>query len=260
MGRRVIGDMLRTVIRTGCSLLFCGPLVWKCPESGDVNADFAGLTPGWQVPMECASMKTFFFSAILAAAIASSASAANLLVNPGFEVAIADGVAPFTGRWQPFNAGGATAMNTAMMPRTGAQALTLSISNTANTYAGAFQDVSILGGAEYSFSGWNASPSSPLQLIAEARIEWRDATNEVGRTPNLKPVPGAAYSSFSFNATAPAGATIARVVYAIQSFDTSPNGNGVVHIDDLSFDAVPEPSSLGLLVVGALALTRRRRA
>lgn len=152
-------------------------------------------------------------------------------------------------------------MNTAMMPRTGAQAHTLTISSTPNTFAGAFQDVNILGGTEYTFSGWHASPTSPLQLGVEARIEWRNATSEIARTPNVTPVPGAStYTPFSFNATAPAGATIARVVYAVQSFSTSPNGNGVVHIDDLSFDAVPEPSSLGLLAVGALALTRRRRA
>jgi hypothetical protein len=45
---------------------------------------------------------------------------------------------PFVGSWEGFNGGGATAANTTTLPRTGAQALTLSITSTLNTFAGAF--------------------------------------------------------------------------------------------------------------------------
>ena len=197
--------------------------------------------------------------AILSLALAPLAGAANLLVNNGFEDPITSDGAPFVGFWEGFSGGGASASATNMMPRSDAQALTLSITFASNTFAGAFQDVMVAAGNEYSFSGWHASPSVPLDLGLEVRIEWRNATSEVSRTTNLMPVPGAAYDSFLMNATAPAGATIARVVLAVQSFSTSPNGNGMVHFDDISFDAVPEPSSLGLLAIGALALSRRRR-
>jgi hypothetical protein len=206
-------------------------------------------------------MKKLILVSILLASGASLASAANVFVDPGFEnpgTITFDG-APFLGTWEGFNGGGATAGATTTLPRSGASALTLTITATPNTFAGVFQDAAVIAGTEYNFSGFHASTSTPLSLVVEARIEWRNASAEVSRTPNSTPVPGTSYTPFSLTATAPAGATFARVVYAVQSFATSPNGNGVVHVDDVSFSAVPEPSSLGLLAVGAMALGRRRR-
>lgn len=206
-------------------------------------------------------MKKLILASIFLAAATSFAGAANLFVDPGFEnpgTITFDG-APFVGTWEGFNGGGATAAATTTLPRTGAQALTLTITLTPNTFAGAFQDAAVIAGTEYSFSGYHITTSSPLNLGVEARIEWRNASSEVSRTPNITPTPGATYTPFSLTGTAPAGATFARVVYAVQSFSTSPNGNGVVHVDDVSFSAVPEPSSLGLLALGAMALGRRRR-
>jgi hypothetical protein len=49
------------------------------------------------------------------------------------------------------------------------------------------------------------------------------------------------------------------VVYAIQSFSTSPLGNGTVYVDDVSFTVVPEPSAMALLSLGGLALVALRR-
>jgi hypothetical protein len=207
-------------------------------------------------------MKKKLLSALLAAFSFSLVEGANLLVNAGFESPITADGPPFVGSWEGFNGGGATAANSATLPRTGAQSLLLTITSTANTFAGAFQDVIVVSGAEYTFGGWHATTTATLQLGAEVRIEWRNSgsNTEVGRTPNQTPVPSLnAYSPFSFNAVAPAGADTARVVYAIQSFSTAPNGNGAVHLDDVSFGPVPEPSSLGLLALGAVVLVRRRR-
>ena len=205
-------------------------------------------------------MKTTALCILLSSTFVSGAMAANLAINPGFESEITFDGPPFVGSWEGFNGGGATAATTMMMPRSGAQALTLTISGTPNTFAGAFQDVGVIAGVEYTFSGWHATPSAPLQLGPEIRIEWRDAASEIGRTPNITPAPGASvYTPFSMNATAPAGASVARIVYAVQSFSTAPNGNGIVHVDDISFAAVPEPSSCGLVALSALVLTRRRR-
>ena len=185
--------------------------------------------------------------------------AANLLVNPGFESPITTDGPPFVGSWEGFAGDGASAANGTAQPRTGAQHLTLTITTTPNSFTGAFQDVAVLTGTEYTFSGWHASASNPLNVGVELRIEWRNSTTEVSRTPNSTPVPSAAYSAFSLTATAPAGADTARVVYAIQSFSTAPLGNGVVMVDDLSFDAVPEPSAALFLGLGAMVLANRRR-
>lgn len=207
-------------------------------------------------------MKKNLLRVLLAASSVSLAGAANLVINEGFESPITADGPPFIGSWEGFNGGGATAANTTTLPRTGAQALALTITSTPNTFTGAFQDVGVVTGTEYTFGGWHATTTATLQLGVEVRIEWRNSggNNEVSRTPNQTPVPSLnAYAPFSFNAVAPAGADIARIVYAVQSFSTAPNGNGVVHLDDVSFAPVPEPSSLGLLAIGAALVARRRR-
>src|SRR5262245_46898252 len=73
--------------------------------------------------------------------LTTSTFAANLLVNSSFESPITYDGAPFVGSWEGFNGGGAAAVNSTTLPRTGAQSLGLSINNSPNTFAGAFQDV-----------------------------------------------------------------------------------------------------------------------
>ena len=209
-------------------------------------------------------MKPLALCAGLLLSLATS-TYANLLVDGGFENPITQDGPPFVGLWEGFNGGGAAAFNSATMPRTGAQSLGLSISNTVNTFAGAFQDVAgLTAGTQFTLSGWHVTTSSPLSLGVEIRIEWRNSVSntEISRTPNATPVPTSSYTPFSFLTTVPAGADTARVVYAIQSFTTAPLGNGNVYVDDMSFALVPEPSSMALLGTAGLAMVafRRRRA
>lgn len=213
-------------------------------------------------------MKNPRFHVLTAAAFLSLSLASSVVAqvaNPGFEDPITSDGPPFVGSWEGFNGGGASAGNSILLPRTGLQSLGLSITTTANTFAGAFQDIpSLVSGTDYTFGGWHVTTSNPLDVGVEVRIEWRNAgsNTEISRTLNLTPVPGAAYSPFSLTAAVPAGADTARLVYAIQSFGPGATHNGTVFVDDISFSAVPEPSSLILSGVGGLALItmRRRRA
>lgn len=187
-----------------------------------------------------------------------SQSGAQLLVNGGFEQPITTDGAPFVGFWEGFHGDGtATAANSSILPRNGAQHLQLSITATNNSFAGVYQDVAVFAGLPYVFSGFHMTPSNPFDVGGEIRIEWRNATAEIGRTPNLVPTITGTYAPFSLPATAPAGAQFARIVYAIQSFGAEPSNTGIVYVDDLNF--VPEPSSLTLLAGLALVAGRRRR-
>lgn len=207
-------------------------------------------------------------AAIAAAALCmvglASTASANLLANPGFEDPITSGPGPFVGRWEPFNSPtGAGAGNSADNPRTGLLSLNMNIVATDNAFAGAFQDVAgLTAGSPVEFSAWYATPSNPLDLTFEARIEWRNSVTdtEVSRTPNFTTPPGSAYTQFTLPATVPVGADVARVVFAVQTFTPEPTNTGIVYVDDASFVVVPEPASAGLLagLVGTFVLRRRR--
>lgn len=198
------------------------------------------------------------------ALLAANQAAANQFVDPSFENQITYDGPPFLGSWEGFNAGaGSEAINGTVMPRTGTLHLSLSIFGVDNAFAGAFQDVAVTAGSNYTFSGWHKTPSNPLDLGVEARIEWRNAgsNSEISRTPNLTTAPTSDYSQFMLSGVAPAGADLARVVYAIQTFGGEPTNTGTVFVDDVSF-VVPEPASVGLAAIAGFALlaTRRRLA
>lgn len=185
---------------------------------------------------------------------------ANLLTNPGFEDPVTMDGPPFVGFWEAFNGGGAASFNSTVDPLSGLQHLELQITDTANSFAGAFQDVpGLSAGQELIWSGWSRDVGTDGGG-SEIRIEWRDSVNdvEISRTPNLVPTLTGQYTQWSVIDAVPAGADLARVVYAIQSFGAGPNQN--VYVDDTSVTFVPEPTSLALLGLGGLAMLIRRRA
>jgi len=212
-------------------------------------------------------MKSFLVrtcAVVALTSLAAGGASAASLANGSFEDPITTDGPPFVGSWEGFNGGaGSQAANSTAMPRTGAQSLALSIANTNDTFAGVFQDVTNLTpGTPVTLSGYHATPTNPLGVGVEFRIEWRNSAGntEVSRTPNSTTVPTAAYSPFTLSSIVPAGADTARVVYAIQSFGAEPGNTGVVYVDDVSF--VPEPSAaaLGFAALGLSCLRRRRRA
>ena len=194
--------------------------------------------------------------------LAANQAAANLFVNPSFENQITYDGPPFVGSWEGFSGGaGSEAINGTVMPRTGTLNLALSIFGVNNSFAGAFQDVAVVAGTNYTFSGWHKTPSNPLDVGVEFRIEWRNAgsNSEISRTPNSTTAPTSDYSQFMLSATAPAGADLARVVYAIQTFGgDGPTNTGTVFVDDVSF-VVPEPASVSIAMVAGIGLLAIRR-
>jgi PEP-CTERM motif-containing protein len=197
---------------------------------------------------------------------ASQASAVNLLANPGFEDPVTADGPPFVGSWEAFNGGAGTSSNNSnVTPRNGLMDLRTAILATDNTFAGAFQDVPVIAGSPALWRVWHMTPSSPLDLTVEMRIEWRNSVSntEISRTANFNPVPGLnEYTQADLISTVPAGVDIARVVYAIQTFSGGPTNNGIVFVDDAFFDMVPEPATgmlLGLGAIGSVIFGRRSR-
>src|SRR5260221_12290416 len=142
-------------------------------------------------------MKSKLLTLTTVSLLSMAASAVAQVANPSFEDPITFDGAPFVGSWEGFAGGGASAANSTLHPYTGLQSLMLTISTTANTFAGAFQDIAVVAGTDYTFGGWDMTTSNPLDLGVEIRIEWRNSTSEVARTPNLTPVPLSSYSAFS---------------------------------------------------------------
>ncbi len=170
---------------------------------------------------------------------ASADAPVNRLANAGFEEDITGDGPPFVGSWESFSldgdqfTGGDIAFSSEALPRTGDRSLELAIT-IPNSFAGAFQDVdNLIPGEEWTFWGWHTSLAEPGGI--EIRIEWRDSVNdtEISRTPNLTPIVTDRWELFRVDATVPAGADLARIVYAIQSFGAEPDQS--VFVDDVSF-------------------------
>jgi hypothetical protein len=202
---------------------------------------------------------------LMAATVAFSTThaSAQVIANPGFEDPLVF-AGSAVGAWFGFNGGGSTlTANGTAMPRSGAQHLELIIDNANNNFAGVFQDIpGVVPGQLATFSVWNKSVGT-FDIGAELRIEWRnpDNTAEVARTPNFVPTLTSDYTEFSMQGVVPAGAGIARVVYAIQSFGDGGTNTGTAYVDDTSFGVIPEPATLALIGLGAIGLAglRRRR-
>src|SRR3954468_7942561 len=109
--------------------------------------------------MKCISC--VLLGSLVAVAIScSQATAQNLLTDPSFEnpaLFTADGP-PFVGSWEAFNGGaGTSAQNDTAAPRTGLRDAHLNITATNNSFAGMFQDVPVIAGVPYTYSGFHQS-------------------------------------------------------------------------------------------------------
>lgn len=209
------------------------------------------------------------------AAMAGSAQAQfgpNLLNNPGFESDLGfDFSNP--SNWNGFFGGPAGVIlqafnNTGAAPRSGAQALVTTIRGVSgvtqgfDAFTGHVQIVNgITAGETYELAVW-ARTNPSINTGVEFRVEWQNAMGgEVGRlNVDAQGLLSSSYQRLSLESTAPAGATRAAIVFAVQSFVNNGSlANTSVAWDDASFRTIPTPATAALLAMGVLAAGRRRR-
>lgn len=187
---------------------------------------------------------------------------AGLLSDAGFESGAFVDDGSGVGKWQPFADGSAgnTSEIGASMPRTDTYAAELNLVNP-NGFAGFFQDVPAVAGADIDWSAWVKDALGNGGAAVEMRIEYRDsvADSEVSRTGNLVPtLTSTEYELVTLSDVVPAGADTARVVFAIQTFGAAPPQS--VFVDDAMVNTIPEPATVAMIGLAGLALAARRRS
>ncbi|MDX2146344.1 MAG: PEP-CTERM sorting domain-containing protein [Planctomycetota bacterium] len=210
--------------------------------------------------------------ALVATAHVASAST-NLLNNASFEDPLRFDFADLS-NWNGFFGGPSGTFlqafnDTGATPLSGDKALVTTIRGVAGTtegfdaFTGHVQVVTgITAGLEYELAVW-ARTNPLITNGAEYRVEWQNSSGtEISRTNvEIQSLLTAEYQRFAFSSFAPAGATRAAIVVAVQSFvNDGVIAETSVAWDDASFAVVPAPTSLGVLGLGALVAGRRRRS
>lgn len=204
---------------------------------------------------------------LFAPALILDSSAQNLLIDPSFEGTIVYDGAPAVGGWDGFSSTAGTLSGAGFgsgAARTGSQQATLFV-NTADQFAGIYQDVLVPAGSKVSFDVWHRAA---LRLGGQAdgiemRLEYVHSGTgaEIAKTANFRPAAlGTSYEPFGITGVVPAGADTVRAVYAISSFSGKPASQRI-YVDDASVAVIPEPTSLVLLgyVIGAAIVCYRRK-
>ena len=205
--------------------------------------------------------------------VGTNVHAQEQLGNGGFESPILGDQPATTGNFSAFSQDPANALiplptNSDENPLNGTQSVITQILGVDGSFVGIQQNVAdIIVGETYTYTINARTDGNPLGLSAEYRIEYLDDAggfvvdqfaNNIAITDGLSDT----YASFTQSSVAPAGATTARAVFALQSFGGGDN-NGTVFLDDISLTgavaAIPEPSSMGLMVAGLVGLVARRR-
>jgi hypothetical protein len=213
-------------------------------------------------------------AALLAGVCATTASAANMLADPGFESQTSAPNPNPTGTpgWAFFNAAG---FSNTIPTHSGTWAANEPAGAGNYSVPGAYQLFAATPGETFTLSGWVYTPNT---LVANSndfailQLSWftgAPPTNYGGGSANGTAgvnvgtpaggggvaLPQGTWTFASVTATAPAG-TNSMGAYLL---DINADAAGTFYFDDLSL-TVPEPTSLGMLgLVGMGALRRRRR-
>lgn len=182
-----------------------------------------------------------------------SAMAQPAIGNGSFENPLQFDVQPVVGEWTGFFGGPPTstlaaAQNTTA-PRTGANALFLSVTGDGNAFAGMQQPITGLqANVSYQFSIW-ARRAGNVTNGVEYRIEWKNAAggiigDQFALTTRIDSALTDTYQQFTLTAVSPPGTASGTLVLAVQSFvfdPLNPQFDTNVYIDDASFSASALP-------------------
>ncbi|MEO1128271.1 MAG: hypothetical protein AAFX05_01030 [Planctomycetota bacterium] len=214
-------------------------------------------------------------AAVLAFAGAAHAVPFNtqLLTNPGFEDPVIAGggveeFGPGTG-WTEFGGGNfrQTSAAAGVTPNSGNQSLKMF-----GNPSGDFQTFAANPGETWNGGVWmynnSVDPILPGQ-VAAVNIEWLQAdlspsaiipfiSNGTFNAGGAAPID--TWQLQTITGEAPADAAFARLTIITGAFAPEDGpGGGAVWMDDAFFEKIPAPGTAGLLAIGGLAATRRRR-
>lgn len=127
------------------------------------------------------------------------------------------------------------------------------------------QDNPGIPGKEYTLTGWAGGEANALMSDAVFALEFLDGGGieipasgvELSLLPTLFVANGEPfnYKQYTLVATAPAGTAFVRARASMIGAQSNPAGGGQAFVvDDFTLESVPEPSSVALALVGALAL------
>jgi len=132
-----------------------------------------------------------------------------------------------------------------------------------------YQDHPAVPGLTYILTGWAGAEANALMAKAEIAVEFLDAGSSIlpgGDVVDLLPtlyVPNNEpfnYKLYTASAVAPAGAATVRARISMIDALANPLGGGQAFVvDDFTFVAIPEPSSMVLASMSLIGMLRLRR-
>jgi len=196
-------------------------------------------------------------SALVLSAVAIPASAAVIVNNGGFETGPTS--PPTPNDWQYNGAGAGRDGSNVHSGSFSANLNNVTEASNANVQEQtAFG--SVAAGTTYTLSFW-AQGNYGVGGIGQAQVAFMDSTGGIlPGSPVFINIPGSAgYVQYTQNFTAPTNASALFLAY--NSVTGAVQGSTAhLFVDDVNFSAVPEPTAVAMLGVGALGLARRRRA
>ena len=187
--------------------------------------------------------------------VSAAVASANLLTNPDFE----------TGNFTGWSQGGwYNGMSGDAHSGLYGACFAISSNNIGENYFVAEQLVPVTGGESYDLSGWVRIAGTPTTSESFLELRWLNASG--GSEGQFRTTPVAVQQDYALSTllaqAAPANAVTARVALVVHTTAT-PTDAAWHTFDDISFEAVPEPGTLAMCLMGigfgAIVMHRRRR-